>query len=154
MHREARKFAATLEAQETELSCLHVALESERELLCSGHPDGDALLRAAEEKTARLETLRGLAASLDQCQGALGFPAGGNGREYAAAEIGCSDTLRRVTDMTRRVYRLNGVNGSLVQQRMNLNRKILDFMRDAQGAVTYGASGRTTAQRTTISSQA
>ena len=149
MHPDARRLAATLEEQERKLLCLRDALEHERELLCSGHPDGDALLQAADAKTSRLEKLRSLEASLDRVQGALGFPAGNAGRAEAAARVGCSDVLQRVMEEMHRVYRLNGINGKLVEQRMALNRKILDFMRDAQGALTYGASGRTTAQRST-----
>ena len=154
MHPDACRLTATLEAQEIELSMLEFALAGERELLCTGHPDGEALLRAAEAKSARLEKLRGLEASIDRVQGALGFPTGVAGREDAAAELGCSDTLQRIMETTRRVYRLNGINGRLIEQRMSLNRKILDFMRDAQGAMTYGATGKATAQRTTISSRA
>jgi flagellar biosynthesis/type III secretory pathway chaperone len=151
---DARTLAVALEQQEKELSCLLLALEHERELLCSAHPDGEALLRAAEAKTSRLDKLRGLDASIAHAQRTLGFPAGIAGREDAAEEAGCSETLQRVLEATRRVYRLNGINGKLVEQRLGLNRKILEFMRDAQGAVTYGATGKATAQRSTISSRA
>lgn len=145
---------SNLLAKEQELALLLHALEEEQTLLCSGQPDGARLLDAAEAKTRLLAKLEDLESALNNAQARLGFPAGIGGLLSAACEAGCVDVLHRVNDTTRRVFRLNKHNGEVLKQRMVLNQKILGFMRDAQGAVTYSASGRTAGQRSTISSRA
>lgn len=140
--------------QELELRGLEDALNSERSLLCAKQPDGADLLAAAETKTSCLAQIKQIEAQINALQEALGYPGTREGRQAAAASAGCSDMLRRITDAAARVYRLNGVNGAVVRQRMSVNEKLLEFLRDAQGTVVYGASGLTTPQMSTIHSKA
>lgn len=150
----ARTLTASLRQQEHELHQLEGALEMERELLCSGAPDGEGLLQAAEAKSAQLSKLKKIEEALDALQVSQGYDPGRNGRTEAATAAGCAELLERLRAKTSRVYWLNGANGEVLKQRMKLNEKILSFMREAQGAVIYGASGKTRAQQSTISSHA
>jgi flagellar biosynthesis/type III secretory pathway chaperone len=142
-----------LEQQYRELISLTSLLGRERELLVSSAPDGDALAETAVKKAHSLDSLKALEAQLATQQEALGMPSGIAGRREAAQIEGCQSILQRVLDTAAQVFRLNQLNGDLVNTRLSWNQRLLNFIREAQGNWMYTPSGKMGPRQSTTQSR-
>ena len=130
------------EREETHLGTLVDLLRQEFDTLLQHPVDGAALEQLASAKQQQLGALEHLESLRRDSQASLGYPDTPAGAEQAARDQHCLAPWQRVLDGTRRAEHLNRLNGTLIQQRLDHNRRVLGALRELAGNPLYGIDGQ------------
>ncbi|QJQ94422.1 MULTISPECIES: flagella synthesis protein FlgN [Halomonadaceae] len=139
--------AAHLTRQHQRLEALVTSLLEEREALIPGQIDGQRLNGIATIKQELLAELDQLEAQRRKAQHKLGYADGLSGAEEAARDYDCLGEWSKMRELTERARRLNELNGELIQGRLRLNQRTLNFLHDVTGKTLYGPDGQAPRQR-------
>lgn len=131
-----------LKKQHQCLSSLLELLDDERRALATGRVDGQRLNDLAESKQQRFDELERLESQRRQALQRLGYDNSRQGSDRAARDAGCRDSWQDFCDTAERVRRLNQLNGSVIQNRLSHNQRLLNFLHEAADNGVYGADGQ------------
>lgn len=127
--RQAETLLALLKREQDALLCREVP-GAELENLAAAKAECYQLLEAAERERLALQG--------DQPSLQGGLKSG----LQAAEAAGCLDLWQRLQGLLHQASHLNTLNGSLIQQRLDHNRKVLDVLGRLRGHALYGANGQ------------
>lgn len=143
-----------LASQRQRLEQLNTLLTEEQTALGQGQIDGELLARLAADKQALLDRLEEFETQRRQVQIRLGYGQDMAGAEQAARDAGCLPQWHALLEATRRTARLNKLNGVLIQQRLQHNQRMLNFLNEATGQSLYGPDGQSHQRGSRLSSKA
>lgn len=130
-----------LRLQREHLTTLLDLLRHEQALLVQGGAELEALEAVARDKQQQLAALDALERQRQGHQQALGDDTPTSAAEKVAVKEGVLGLWQDVLDKTRRAAHLNRLNGSLVQQRLCHNKRVLDTLLDLASSRLYDADG-------------
>jgi flagella synthesis protein FlgN len=145
---------ALLRTQHQDLGALMRLLEQEREALAVGTIDGELLQRIAKDKQALLAELEETEQERRAAQAADGYPAGDAGARQAARDAGCLRGWDAVRAASERAAHLNHVVGTMLNMRLQHNRRMLDLIHSISEKTLYDTRGRRGAQPSHLSTSA
>lgn len=131
-----------LAVQLQRLEQLNALLTEEQIALGEGQVDGERLARLAADKQVLLVRLEEFETQRRLVQLRLGYGQDMAGAEQAAQDAGCLPQWHTLLETTRRTARLNKLNGILIQQRLQHNQRMLNFLNEATGQSLYGPDGQ------------
>lgn len=137
---------AALQEQQRGLAELLQLLNDEQRALLNAAVDGEHLQALAASKQALLLRL----AELDSHRTGSDPSA----VEAAIRRAGCTHEWQSIEDLARRCSYLNQLNGSLLEQRLQHNQRVLRGLRQLAGHPLYGADGQTRKGRGRIQTSA
>lgn len=117
-------------------------LRDEQHALAQGNVNGQLLAELAVGKQALLEALEQLEAQRRHAQLRLGYGDDRQGATRAAADAGCEAAWQQLLVDARRAHQLNRLNGESIRTRLELNQRMLNFLREASGNGLYGPDGQ------------